>query len=177
MTATAATLDKVNGLIDGMVQAILDAPQDVLLADAAEDIVDELRRTDPEALIDWFLDHAVALIRERLQTRLAVQRRQDRVGVFDTHESRPHLEQRYAVEGNVWRRVGDMRRPDWQYLVEQRSIQIRGNLFDLLLAKLIIKRLPDDVTPTSAVVSEDELHKLEQQAERRAEQAVSKLSA
>lgn len=174
MTATA---DKVTGLVEAKVEEVLRGERgDVLLSQEAAEIVSYLRRSDPDALIDWFAHHAVALIREQLQTRLARARHSSRVSAFREHDDVPPLDRRYAVEEHVWRRIGDMLRPDWQYLVAERSQLAVANLFDIALAKSIIQRLPDDETPTREVVDDIELQRLEEMARATAEQAVAAFS-
>jgi hypothetical protein len=170
---TTETREKVTGLIDARVEAITDSSDSVVLSEEAGQIVGYLREHDPDVLIDWFQDHAVTLIREQLQTRLALVRRGTRTGVFDgdKHQARP-FQKRYAVEGYVWKPVGEMTRPDWQFLVEERSVLATANLFDIGLAKRMIARLPDDETPTREVVSETELVGLEAEAQRDAEAAI-----
>jgi hypothetical protein len=167
--------DKVTALIEARVQEISDSEGDVVLAVEAAEIINHLRQTDPRSLIDWFSAHAVALIGEQLQTRLALIRRRNRVGVFE-HTVRP-LQRRYAVEGHVWKRVGDMLRPDWMYLIEERVMLAKASLFDIALAKRVIARLPDDETRTADVLSDLELTQLEGQAQLAADQAVEKFAA
>jgi hypothetical protein len=169
----AIASDLITEAVEAKVEEILTSESDVLLSEAAAEIVAHARATDPDSLIDWFLDHAIDLIRAQLQARLAMARRGTRIGVFAEHEVKP-FERRYAVEGNVWKRIGEMQRPDWQFLAEQRAKLATASLFDIALAKRLIERLPDDTTHTREVVSETELLSLEDQAQRAAERAVTK---
>jgi hypothetical protein len=169
---TISPTEKIHGLIEGKVTEIVAEDADVLLSEASIEIVEYVRRTDPDALIDWFWNHAVGLVRQQLQARMAVLRRGTRVGVFQERNVAP-FNRRYAVEGHVWRRIGDMCRPDWRYLIDERSQLARANLFDIALAKRMVDRLPDDVTPTKEVVDEAELQRLEREAEKAAQRAVA----
>jgi hypothetical protein len=169
------TSDLITELVETKVEEILASEGDVLLSEAAADVVADARQTDADALIDWFSDHAINLIRTQLQSRLAMARRGTRIGVFQEREVKP-FERRYATADNVWKRIGEMRRPDWRFLVEQRSKLATASLFDIALAKRLIKRLPDDTTPTHEVVSEAELRSLEDQAQVAAERSVAKFA-
>jgi len=175
MTAIDAS-SKVTQAIEERVEAITEDSSDVVLGEQAADLVNELRLTDPDALIDWFHSHAVTLIRQQLQARLAIQRRGTRSGVFDNTTTAKPFTRRYAVEGNVWKRIGEMTRPDWRCLIEERTPNALASLFDMALAKRMVERLPDDETRTCEVLSEAEFIKLEDQAQQAAERTVGKFS-
>ena len=181
-----AVVEEVQTEMSAVEQAIHDAAQeisssaaDVVLRDEAMEIVSSLREEHPQALLDYLSNIAVSVVRERLQLRLAGIRVAERKSVFGSETPAPlrtPFDKRYAVDGDAWRRVGDMKRSDWRFLIEARQANAVGSLFDIAVAKRIIAKLPDDSTPTSKVLTVKELVALEQQAQKRAEREVEKFS-
>lgn len=176
----------VESLLDEAVSRIQSSSRSaVLLRREAEQIVTELEEKAPGELMAYFRNHAVSLMREQLQLRLAAVRGRERRGVFGQEPGRgdeqidniPRVDPfsvRYAVEGNVWRPLGDMTKGDWTYIADNRSDTAINSMFEIAFAKHMAERLPDDTTPTRAVVSEEELDNITRQARARAERAVSR---
>jgi hypothetical protein len=179
----------VEELLDDTVNRIQKSRRsDVLLRKEAENIVAILEEQAPQELLDYFRTHAVELLREKLQLRLAAIRTRERRSVFGGEPGRgerdiedvPRVNPfsvRYAIQGNIWRPLGDMLRADWEYIASNRADTAVNSLFEIELAKRMVARLPDETTLTKEVVSEDELEKLTRLARKRAEQTVSRFQS
>ena len=168
MALVAETVDDIRSRSNG----------GVVLRQEAQGIWDLLSAEHPEALLAWLLEHGVGLLRQLLAVRLANDRARARRSAFsETGEVAAHpFAERVAVNGDRWVQRGDMRRPDWIYLIEQRSTLAEASLFEVALARLVVKKLPNDDVRTRDVLSESELERMEKAAQRRAEASVRKFT-
>lgn len=153
--------------------------------DEAQRIVDTLRKHNPSSLLDWFEQNMVGVLSSNLQVRLAQARRSANgtKSVFggggrrgnggdDTQAPPPSLfDAGFACEGNTWKHAGDMCKPDWEFIIEDRSMRAKASLFDIEYARRIKAKLPDDTTPTRAVLTEAELERMQELAQRKADNA------
>jgi hypothetical protein len=172
MTAVAG--QTVEERIDAAVARIMDSGEDFVLREEATALVDDC---EPDALLAYLRRTAISLIGQRIRFRLAALRAAEVRSVFardDDDEALSPFETRFAVKGDVWRRVGDMTRPDWEYVAEDRADSARASLFDIALAKSVAAMLPDDITPTRQALNEEEFERLETTALSRAEKTLQR---
>ena len=164
----------VEELLDSTVQEIISGSEgETVLRREAEAIWNELADNHQEELISYLQDNGVSLLREQLRVRLALHRSRSRKAVFSEEDLDVHpFQERMAVEGYRWVARGDMLKPDWQFIVDNRCAQAEASLFEVALARLVIKKLPDDVTPTRSVMSEQDMTKMEERALASAQAAV-----
>jgi hypothetical protein len=165
--------EPVRSVVDDMLdQAVAKcrAGKEIVVSTEAEWIIRTLRKRDPDALAGWFEEHLIAILGQHLQVRLASRRRASRVGVSfgGLREVESEFESETFHTGVSWKVLGDMRRPDWQHVLDDRVMRVKPSLFEIARAKLLIARLPDDETLTRDVVSESELEALDEQATKTA---------
>lgn len=173
--------------IEGMLQAVVRSVKDgtrtaVSTKSEATRIFQWFSARDPGVILHYLQSEAIDIIAQDLQRKLAHSRQAAKRSAFAAYEAGvpppPTAEvfgRQYFCPDGVWRRAADMTAPDWRYLVEDRAMRARASLFEIELAKRILKKLPNDTTPTGSVVSEQQLERLEQQADTAAEKVYQKL--
>ena len=194
MTATATSVppegDEERSVVDVMLDQVVERFHknggEVNVSKECQRIVTWLQRRDPDALIGWFEEHMLQLLGQRLQVRLACARRKERRSVFaprdqvsgseSTVEPESVFQRGHHCANGNWKPVGDMLRPDWQHVSSDRLARIQLPAWDLMLAKRMIAKLPDDVTRTSAVLSEDEFQREDDLAKAQADRWLKKVA-
>lgn len=147
---------------------------DALLRSEAEKIVDFFLDEHPDVLLRWLRKQAVAIVRNQLRVRVGLRRRSRKPSAFD--DKLPSgFARAYAIEGNRWRTMGKMRRPDWEFIYEDRIKRVGGSLFEAELARRIIQRLPDDDVTTRDALSWSDLAEVEIEARNAMERRVESI--
>lgn len=160
--------------IEAMIEDIAEGVRDgsltaVSTKSEALDIYGWFRRHDPGAMLDYLHREAVDILAQRIQMSLAHSRMQGRKSAFASYErgDAPRVlafERQYHCADGAWRRAADMVRPDWFHIQADRAARARMSLFEVEFARRVAAKLPDDTTPTSHVLTEKDLERLEQQA-------------
>jgi hypothetical protein len=144
----------------------------------AERIIRWLDRRNPAALQAWADSYLGTLmtdiLRRMLQSTRSVARAHRGEAAFAayrrTGEMVTTMDALYQTPDG-WKRLRDMRKPDWAHVLRQRSQMARASLLEVEFAKRIIAKLPNDEVTTGEVMQLDEI----EQALDQAEQAASKV--
>lgn len=142
----------------------------------AQDLVDKLRRDDPEFLTLWLLDHASAILADQirgvLRARRTSARHSARAGSFavsarkfkatgDVAALGRWMDVRYVIDDlNNQRRLGDMRSDDLMWVANRTESRANNELLEAAFHRALAAKL--DNKKVSEVFTEDQIDRMYQ---------------
>lgn len=153
---------------------LAEADSDIIPAVAAWNLVDDLKKTDPDLLTGWLLEHSRTFVAEQIKHRLSSSRARARTNASrsafasaarafvggDTDAISPWTVVRYAVDGdNTQRRLLDMNRADLTYAASRYGRTAQSALLEEAFLRALAARVGEHST-VGDVCTEIELDKM-----------------